>query len=234
MKRKFLHMLLGVATLIGSYSAVMAAETGTINEEAKVYSTPDTESDYIYRVYEGETFEVIDEVDGFYEINVDGENVYVESDYVDLEKDEIPETVNIEDNEKVTQVISEDVKSSNGQKVVDFAKKFIGTPYVTGGSNLYSGVDCSGFTQQVYKNFGVNLERTSRSQYACNGYSVSKSDLKAGDLVFYGYDSVCHVAIYTGNNQVIHAPVPGKSVCVVPLYQRGDAPIIGCKRIFND
>ena len=121
-----------------------------------------------------------------------------------------------------------------GKKVVDYAKQFIGTPYVSGGNNLYTGVDCSGFTKQVYKNFGVNLERSSRSQYASNGYEVSREQLKEGDLVFYGYSNVCHVAIYVGNDQVIHAPVPGKSVCIVPVWQRGDAPIVGYKRIFND
>lgn len=127
-----------------------------------------------------------------------------------------------------------EVEVSMGKKVVDYAKQFIGTPYVSGGNNLYTGVDCSGFTKQVYKNFGVNLERSSRSQYASNGYEVSREQLKEGDLVFYGYSNVCHVAIYVGNDQVIHAPVPGQSVCIVPLWQRGDAPIVGYKRIFND
>lgn len=233
MRRKFIHMLLSVATVSMCYSSVMAADMGTINEKAKVYDAPNVaEDDYLYRVYEGETFEVSDEVDGYYALMIDGETVYVESEYVDVEYEEAEEEPAPIEEAAVKQTVAPSV--SNGEKVVNFAKQFIGTPYVTGGTNLYSGVDCSGFTQQVYKSFGVSLERTSSSQYACNGYSVSKDQLQAGDLVFYGYGSVCHVAIYAGNNQVIHAPVPGQSVCVVPLWQRGDAPIIGCKRIFNN
>ncbi|MBE6024751.1 MAG: NlpC/P60 family protein [Cellulosilyticum sp.] len=136
--------------------------------------------------------------------------------------------------EEIPIIEPEEVKVSTGESVVDYAKQFIGTPYVSGGNDLNSGVDCSGFTQQVYKHFDIQLERRSSSQYANNGYAVSKSELKPGDLVFYGYGSVCHVAIYIGDNEVIHAPVPGKSVCIVPLWQNGDAPLIGYKRIFND
>lgn len=221
MKRKLLHMLLGVATSIGCFSQVMAAERGIIVNDTYVYSVPEANVQALYSVYEGESFEVINEVNGYYELNVDGQSVYVTKDQITFE--EVTEAQ--EDANKVNQ-------SSNGEQVVAFAKQYIGTPYVSGGNNLNSGVDCSGFTQQVYKNFGVKLERSSGSQYACNGYSVSKDVLLPGDLVFYGYGSVCHVAIYVGSNQVIHAPVPGQSVCIVPLWQRGDAPIIGYKRIF--
>lgn len=78
----------------------------------------------------------------------------------------------------------------------------------------------------------MKLQRSSRSQYASNGKKVTKDQLQPGDLVFYGYNgSVNHVAIYIGNGQIIHAPVPGKSVCIEPLWQRGCAPIIGYKRV---
>lgn len=121
---------------------------------------------------------------------------------------------------------------SKGQQVADYALKFLGTPYVSGGNDLNSGVDCSGFTQQVYKHFGINLERSSKSQYSTNGVSVTKEELQPGDLVFYGYGSVNHVAIYIGNGQIVHAPTPGQTVCTAPLWQRGDANLIGYKRIF--
>ena len=107
-----------------------------------------------------------------------------------------------------------------------------GTPYRSGGTSLTKGVDCSGFTQQVFLNFGVKLQRSSRDQYASNGKKVAKAELQAGDLVFYGYNGrVNHVAIYIGNSQIIHSPVPGKTVSIAPLWQRGDAPIIGYKRV---
>ena len=157
------------------------------------------------------------------------ENINAESEIYD----EITED-SYEEEAEIIASVEVNAEVSTGEKVVSYAKQFIGTPYVSGGNNLYTGVDCSGFTKQVYKNFGVNLERSSSSQYACNGHAVSKEELKEGDLVFYGYGSVCHVAIYVGNDEVIHAPVPGQSVCIAPLWQRGDAPIMGYKRIFND
>lgn len=245
MRKRILHMLVGTAAVIGCYSSLMAAEIGMVNSNAKAYVSPEEDAKVSLRVFEGEEVTVNQEINDYYEIVVDDEIVYIEKEYIDVqvEKTEVVEEV-VEKVEPVVTPVAPTVetpvqtapveKISTGEKVVAYAKQFIGTPYVTGGNSLTNGVDCSGFTQQVYKNFGVSLQRSSRSQYASNGYAVSKSDLKPGDLVFYGYSSVSHVAIYVGNSQVIHAPVPGKSVCIAPLWQRGDAPIIGYKRIFND
>jgi cell wall-associated NlpC family hydrolase len=148
--------------------------------------------------------------------------VYIEKIYLSVQQPEIEE-------QQVTEEVNESLK---GEEVVNFAKEYIGLSYRSGGNSLSSGVDCSGFTQQVYKNFNVNLERSSRSQYAANGKNVKRSDLLPGDLVFYGVGgSVRHVAIYIGDDKIIHAPVPGKSVCIVPISQRGDDPIIGYKRV---
>lgn len=242
MSKRILHILIGTATLIGCYSNLIAAETGIINRNAKAYVAPEKEAQVSLRVYEGEEVTVNQAINDYYEIVVDGEVVYIEKDDLEVQVEKLEPA-----EEKVEAIVTPTAPSvtapvqttpvekvSTGEKVVAYAKQFIGTPYVSGGNSLTKGVDCSGFTQQVYKNFGVNLERVSRSQYALNGYAVSKSELKPGDLVFYGYTQVFHVAIYVGNGQVIHAPVPGKSVCIAPLWQRGDAPIIGYKRIFKD
>lgn len=100
--------------------------------------------------------------------------------------------------------------SSTRSKLVNYAKKFLGYRYVWGGNSFSKdgGVDCSGFVRLVYRQFGYNnLSRTSRDQ-ARGGKSISKSNLKPGDLVFYGNNSsgyINHVAIYIGNNKVIHA-----------------------------
>lgn len=247
MKKRLLHILVGTAAVLGCYSSLMAAEIGIVNHNAKAYATPEEGVDVYLHVYQGEEFTVNQEIDGYYEVVVDDEIVYIEKEYVTVQTEEVEE-VEIEGTVTETETVvtpappvaetpaqtAPEVKTSTGEKVVTYAKQFIGTPYVSGGNSLTSGVDCSGFTQQVYKNFGINLQRSSRSQYASNGYAVSKSDLKPGDLVFYGYSSVSHVAIYIGDSQIIHSPVPGKTVSIAPLWQRGDAPIIGYKRIFND
>ncbi len=102
-----------------------------------------------------------------------------------------------------------DSLDSKRQKVIDYAKKFLGNPYVYGGTSLTHGTDCSGFTMGVYKHFGYNLPRTSGSQ---SGYGKKVSNLsnaKPGDLLFYSNGTrINHVALYMGNNKVIHASNP--------------------------
>lgn len=96
--------------------------------------------------------------------------------------------------------------SSVGSSIVASAKKYVGKlPYVWGGTSLKSGADCSGFTQSIYKLYGISIPRTSSSQ-ASGGRSISRSQLRAGDLVFYknGGSSICHVAIYIGNGKIVH------------------------------
>ena len=97
--------------------------------------------------------------------------------------------------------------SSKGAEVVAYGKQFIGTPYVWGGTNLRTGVDCSGFVYSVYKNFGITLNRASY-QMANNGVEVSKSNLQAGDLVFFntgGNSRISHVGIYCGDGTYVHS-----------------------------
>jgi len=96
--------------------------------------------------------------------------------------------------------------STTGSKIVSYARQFIGNPYVYGGNSLTKGIDCSGFTQQVFKHFGISLPRVSRDQ-ATKGTAVSGlSNARAGDLTFYCTGGkVTHVAIYEGNNKIVHA-----------------------------
>lgn len=118
--------------------------------------------------------------------------------------------------------------SASGQAVLNYAYKFLGTPYVWGGSTP-SGFDCSGFTSYVYRNFGVSLPRVSRSQ-ATVGTKVSYSDLQAGDLVFFGSGSISHVGIYIGGGNMIHSPRPGKSVEISTMKYHN---FITARRILN-
>lgn len=98
--------------------------------------------------------------------------------------------------------------------VVSTALKYIGVPYVWGGSSA-AGFDCSGFTQYVFKQHGYYLNRTAASQYS-NGVAVSRANLLPGDLVFfertYATNGISHVGIYIGNNQFIHAGNSGVAI----------------------
>ena len=90
------------------------------------------------------------------------------------------------------------------QEVADFAVQFVGNPYVWGGTSLTNGADCSGFTMSVFAQFGYSLPRTAAAQYeASNKKDISQ--LKTGDLVFYGAGGINHVALYIGNGKIVHA-----------------------------
>lgn len=91
-------------------------------------------------------------------------------------------------------------------EVLQYAKKFLGNPYVWGGTSLTNGCDCSGFAQQIFANFGYILPRTSRQQ-AKAGTRIPVQEAKPGDLLFYQRESgfIYHVMIYLGDGKVIHA-----------------------------
>ena len=104
------------------------------------------------------------------------------------------------------------------QAVINLAKSKIGSPYKWGAEGPNS-FDCSGLTYYVYKNgAGVNLPRTSSSQ-ASAGYSVSRSNLKPGDLVFFNTNGkgISHVGLYIGNNEMIHSPNEGQTVHIAKI-----------------
>lgn len=107
-----------------------------------------------------------------------------------------------------------------GSGVVGIAEKYLGVPYVFGGTDPKRGLDCSGFTQLVYKQMGVNLPRTTYDQVK-TGTAVAKlSDAQAGDLLFFdaGPSGPGHVGIYLGNNKMIDAPHTGSNVRIETVW----------------
>ena len=90
--------------------------------------------------------------------------------------------------------------SGRGLEIANYALRIEGNPYVSGGTSLTNGADCSGFTWAVHKHFGITIPRISRDQ-AVGGKNVSISAVQAGDIIYYGN----HVAIYIGNGKVVHA-----------------------------
>ena len=98
--------------------------------------------------------------------------------------------------------------STKGSEIAKFAVKYVGNPYVWGGTSLTSGADCSGFVYTVFQNFGISLPRVADDQMkASSGTRItSASNLLPGDLVFYGSSGYAsHVALYIGDGQVVHA-----------------------------
>ena len=121
--------------------------------------------------------------------------------------------------------------STTRDEIVALAMKYLGYPYVWGGNNLETGVDCSGFTQQVYLKFGITLNRVADSQRA-NGISISRSEAQPGDLFFYGSNGYAtHVAIYIGDNKVIHASSPSVGIIISPADYKTPMQI---NRVLNE
>ena len=114
--------------------------------------------------------------------------------------------------------------SLTGANLVNYAKKYLGLPYIPAGSSLASGTDCSGFTRLIFQEFGIGLGRTVASQLYSGSY-VAKEDLRPGDLVFYGYYQgySSHVAIYIGDGLIIHESNPRDGVKIssvnIMVYQ---------------
>ncbi len=117
--------------------------------------------------------------------------------------------------------------SSLGEQVVDYARQFIGNPYVYGGSSLTEGADCSGFVMSIYQNFGINLPRTSKDQGNEGVDAGGLEYAQPGDLISY----IGHIGIYAGNNQLIHASGPEDGIRV---SQVDFMPVISVRRILNE
>ena len=113
-------------------------------------------------------------------------------------------------------------------QIVNYALNFVGNPYVYGGNSLTNGTDCSGFTKLIFSNYGIYLPRSAPEQ-AYSGVSVGLDNIMPGDLVLSGYGGqVCHVAIYIGNGQLVHALNSDVGIVVTSLYIM---PILDVRRV---
>ncbi len=145
--------------------------------------------------------------------DADNDTAYVAKEYVKITF-ELARAVTIQKIKYGSEV------SSVRVRLIDSAKDHLGESYVWGGTRLGAGVDCSGFTQALYRKMGYSIPRTSRSQ-AAGGHRISASELKPGDLVFYGSSSyINHVAMYIGNGRIIHASNPRDGIKISPMYYR--------------
>ena len=195
-------------------------ETGSVNLRSK----PDSSSDLLATLSQGETAYIIGLNCGWYKVQYEGQTGYIRSDLLALT--EAPR------NNSQTTVGTVTVAQTVGQQVVAYAQNFLGVPYVWGGTSP-SGFDCSGFTQYVFKQMGYTIKRTAAQQLTC-GTAVSSS-LQPGDLVFFTNTyttsaAASHVGIYIGDNLFIHAANGG--VKITSLDHEYYAPrYIGARRI---
>ncbi|MCH5344075.1 MAG: SH3 domain-containing protein [Acetatifactor sp.] len=178
---------------------VAIAQTNGLN----VREQPNTSSAVLTQVLKGEELEFVENLeDGWVKVSIDGEDAYVSGEFVSVE-DKLDTAITM------SELLYGQGVSDVRVDLVEYAKQFLGNPYVWGGTSLTKGADCSGFVLSVFKHYGIKLSHHSGTQ-AKEGTKISASDLLPGDLVFYGNGSgtINHVAIYIGGGRVIHASSP--------------------------
>lgn len=183
------------------------------------------EGSVLTQVPKGEELEYVETLDQWVKVSIDGMEAYVSADYVKVE-------TTFHTAITMTELLYGMGVSDVRVDLVEYAKQFLGNPYVWGGTSLTKGADCSGFVQSVFKKFGIKLSRTSRSQ-SKDGKKISTSDLKPGDLLFYADSSgtINHVALYIGGSQVIHASNPKSGIKISKYNYRTP---VKCVRVIND
>ena len=217
------YLLTGKAALNRAESIVKNLATVTA-DGLKVRSEASTESEVVGMVAYGEELEVLQEQDGWVKVSYDEESAYVSADYVTVGK-KLKTALNM------TEFLYGEGVSDVRVELCEYAKQFIGNPYVWGGVSLTKGADCSGFVLSVYQKFGISLPHSSRAQ-ANMGRAISMSEAKPGDLVFYSKGGrINHVAIYIGGGQVCHASSPKTGIKVSGAYYRSPAKVV---RILQD
>lgn len=111
---------------------------------------------------------------------------------------------------------------ATGQDAVDTAKQWLGTPYVYGGNDPETGLDCSSLVQQAYKQLGIELPRVAADQAKAGTKVDSLAEAKPGDLVAFG-SPVDHIGIYAGDNKMVVAPKKGDVVKIQEVYKEPTA-----------
>lgn len=131
--------------------------------------------------------------------------VYLDGVYGYLKQQDVKKYCFVDVKDFYRPLISTTNTTSKRQKILAYAKKFLGNPYVWGGTSLTNGIDCSGYTQAIMRAFGISLPRCSYQQ-ATVGKKVAWDRMKPGDLIFYVHGSrVGHVAMYAGKGMMVHA-----------------------------
>ena len=193
-----------------------------------------------------------DNYDYSYYYNEDEEDIpeeaYYDSSYYYDEDEEVPEVYYYydeeadetvyyyeEEDEETGETVRHTTTTSGdttGSSIVEYAQQFVGNPYVWGGESLTNGADCSGFTQAVFSDMGIDIGRTAAEQ-AEGGEEVDLDDIQAGDILYYYNDEgrIGHVTIYNGDGTVTHASNPENGIRISDVDYRTPA---GARRYWTE
>ncbi len=202
------------------YDGVKVTSSGRLN----MRKGAGTSYSIVSRLPSGAVAKLVSTHGDWYKVTYKGDTGYVSAEYCKLV--DYDSSVSSEDTS---------TSSSTREKVVAYAKKFLGTKYVYGGTKPSTGFDCSGFVRYVLAEYGYSIPRTSASQYS-GTTRIKKSELKLGDLIFFGNSGkVNHVGMYIGNNNFIHAENSNTGVVISSLSSSYySSHYIGCGRVIKD
>ena len=209
-------------SVVEGYSllGVVEAEDGYINIREEM----STDSEVVGKIRKDAICEVVSIEDGWCEIESGDIKGYISNDYLitGVDANEKAEAMMAEGKELETAITMTEYRYGKGvtdiqMEICEYARQFVGNPYVWGGTSLTKGADCSGFTLSVYRKYGVSLPHSSKAQANC-GTRIDVSEVQPGDLVFYGGKNIHHVAMYIGNGQVVHAQSAKTGIVVTSMY----------------
>lgn len=188
--------------------------TATVDTETLyVREAMNTDCKIVALVSGDESLEVLEQQDGWAKVQVDSDQGYISLDYATV-------GYSLPNAESVTELKESNSLSGTRVSIVEYAKQFLGNPYVWGGTSLTKGADCSGFTMSIYSHYGVSLPHSSSAQSQM-GTRVSADEVKPGDLLFYGSGNhVNHVAMYIGGGKVIHASTERTGIKISNAFYR--------------
>lgn len=207
------------------YASGIVKELATVNADGlKLREEPSTDAPVYNMVPYGEELEVVENGDEWVAVKYDGHKVYVSAEYVTVDT-KLKTALNM------TEFLYGSGVSDVRVELCEYAKQFIGNPYVWGGTSLTKGADCSGYVMSVFAHYGISLPHSSRAQ-ANMGTKISMSEARPGDLVFYAKGSrINHVAIYIGGGQVVNASSPKTGIRIANAYYRKPVKVV---RIIQD
>ncbi len=207
---------------------------GIINANSVNFRTgPGTNAKKITFLNKNTAVVILDTVNGWNKVKIGTKVGYVSAKFVSTTT-----AAKVSRSTNAAAVTTLDVKDdavSINDKIVAYAKQFIGVRYKYGGANPQTGFDCSGLVGYIYQKFGIKLNRSAQSMYS-NGVKVSKSQLEPGDILFFDASSrkasgvIDHAGIYLGGDSFIHASSSNRAVRIQKLSEyRGT--YIGAKRV---